>query len=139
MEATIQFINDILWSTIFILLCLGAGLFFTIKTRFIQVRYLRHMIKLLFKEGSSEKGVSPFQAFSIAIAGRVGVGNIVGVATAIAYGGPGAIFWMWMIAFLGSASAFVESTLAQIYKVEKNGQYCGCLPFILKKDSTVKN
>ncbi|WP_410879796.1 alanine/glycine:cation symporter family protein [Myroides sp. DW712] len=133
MEEAIKFINDILWSNLLILLCLGAGLFFTIKTKFIQVRYFRQMVKLLFTEGSSEKGVSPFQAFSIAIAGRVGVGNIVGVATAIAYGGPGAIFWMWMIAFLGSASAFVESTLAQIYKEEKNGHYCGGPAFYIEK------
>ena len=133
MEEAIKFINDILWSNLLILLCLGAGLFFTIKTKFIQVRYFRQMVQLLFTEGSSEKGVSPFQAFSIAIAGRVGVGNIVGVATAIAYGGPGAIFWMWMIAFLGSASAFVESTLAQIYKEEKNGHYCGGPAFYIEK------
>ncbi|WP_413513679.1 alanine/glycine:cation symporter family protein [Myroides odoratus] len=133
MEQVIKIINSVLWSNVFILLCLSAGLFFTIKTRFVQIRYVREMIKLLFTEGSSEKGVSPFQAFSIAIAGRVGVGNIVGVATAIAYGGPGAIFWMWMIAFLGSASAFVESTLAQIYKEEKNGHYCGGPAFYIEK------
>lgn len=133
MEQAIKAINNVIWSDIFIFLCLGAGLFFTIKTRFIQVRYLKQMVRLLFTEGSSEKGVSPFQAFSIAIAGRVGVGNIVGVATAIAYGGPGAIFWMWIIAFLGSASAFVESTLAQIYKEEKNGQYCGGPAFYIEK------
>jgi len=133
MEQLIKSINSVIWSNIFIILCLSAGLFFTIKTRFVQVRYIKQMIKLLFTEGSSEKGVSPFQAFSIAIAGRVGVGNIVGVATAIAYGGPGAIFWMWMIAFLGSASAFVESTLAQIYKEEKNGQYCGGPAFYIEK------
>lgn len=133
MEEAIKFINGILWSNVFIILCLGAGLFFTIKTKFVQVRYIKQMVKLLFTEESSEKGVSPFQAFSIAIAGRVGVGNIVGVATAIAYGGPGAIFWMWMIAFLGSASAFVESTLAQIYKKEKNGHYCGGPAFYIEK------
>lgn len=132
MEHAIQVANDIIWSDVFIALCLCAGLFFSIRTKFVQVRFFRHMIKLLFTEGSSEKGISPFQAFSIAIAGRVGVGNIVGVATAIAAGGPGAIFWMWMIAFLGSASAFVESTLAQIYKVEKNGQYCGGPAFYIQ-------
>lgn len=139
MEQLIQTINDVIWSDIFIALCLATGLFFTIKTRFIQVRYLKQMVRLLYTEGSSEKGVSPFQAFSIAIAGRVGVGNIVGVATAIAYGGPGAIFWMWTIAFLGSASAFVESTLAQIYKQEKNGQYCGGPAFYIEKGLNSKN
>lgn len=133
MESIIKMANSIIWSNVFIALCLGAGLFFTIRTKFVQIRYVRHMVKLLFTEGSSERGVSPFQAFSMAIAGRVGVGNIVGVATAIAAGGPGAVFWMWMIAFLGSASAFVESTLAQIYKEEKNGQYCGGPAFYIER------
>ncbi|MHC5354516.1 alanine/glycine:cation symporter family protein [Myroides sp. LJL115] len=133
MENAIKIANELIWSNVFITLCLAAGLFFTIKTKFIQVRFFRSMVKLLFTEGSSEKGVSPFQAFSIAIAGRVGVGNIVGVATAIAAGGPGAIFWMWMIAFLGSASSFIESTLAQIYKTEKNGQYCGGPAFYIEQ------
>lgn len=133
MEEIIKFANSLIWSNVFIGLCLCTGLFFTLKTGFVQIRYFRHMIKLLFTEGSSEQGVSPFQAFSIAIAGRVGVGNIVGVATAIAAGGPGAIFWMWAIAFLGSASAFIESTLAQIYKVEKNGMFCGGPAFYIEK------
>lgn len=133
MENAIKFANELIWSDVFIALCLVSGLFFTIKTKFIQVRFFRSMIRLLFTESGSEKGVSPFQAFSIAIAGRVGVGNIVGVATAIAAGGPGAIFWMWMIAFLGSASAFIESTLAQIYKREANGQYCGGPAFYIEQ------
>ncbi len=81
----------------------------------LQVRYLREMIRLLFSGQPSAKGVSSFQAFSIA--GRAGNGNIAGVATAIAMGGPGAVFWIWTIAFLGSASAFIEATLGQIYKV----------------------
>lgn len=138
MEEYVKIINEFIWSDLFIALCLCTGLYFTIRTKFVQVRFFKHMIKLLFTEGSSEKGVSPFQAFSIAIAGRVGVGNIVGVATAIAAGGPGAIFWMWMIAFLGSASAFVESTLAQIYKTEKNGQYCGGPAFYIEKGTGKK-
>lgn len=133
MDEYIKIANQLIWSDLFIALCLCIGLYFTIRTKFVQVRFFKHMLKLLFTEGSSEKGVSPFQAFSIAIAGRVGVGNIVGVATAIAAGGPGAIFWMWIIAFLGSASAFVESTLAQIYKTEKNGQYCGGPAFYIEK------
>lgn len=133
MEEIIKQVNDLIWSNVFIALCLCAGLYFTITTKFIQIRYFGHMIKLLFTEGASDKGVSPFQAFSMAIAGRVGVGNIVGVATAIAAGGPGAIFWMWAIAFLGSASAFIESTLAQIYKVDKNGQYVGGPAFYIER------
>ena len=89
------------------------------------MRYLKDMWKLLFDGKSSDKGVSSFQAFSIAISGRDGTGNIAGVATAIAMGGPGALFWMWMIALLGSASAFVEATLGQIYKQLQNGEYRG--------------
>jgi len=91
------------------------------------------MLQLLFKEGSSEKGVSPFQAFAIAIAGRVGVGNIAGVATAIAMGGPGAVFWMWVIAFLGSATAFIEACLAQVYKLNINGEYRGGPAYYFEK------
>lgn len=125
MKEILTFLNDIIWSTPFIVICIGAGLYFSFKTRFLQVRYFKHMIQLLFKEGSSDKGVSPFQAFAIAIAGRVGVGNIAGVATAIAMGGPGAVFWMWLIAFLGSATAFIEACLGQVYKRNINGEYRG--------------
>lgn len=133
MDYYIDLANRIVWSDALIILCLGTGLYFTFKTRFVQIRYIKEMIHLLFTEGSSKKGLSPFQAFSIAIAGRVGVGNIVGVATAIAMGGPGAIFWMWVIAFFGSASAFVESTLAQIYKEDKGGEYRGGPAFYIQK------
>src|SRR5690606_10123572 len=91
-----------------------------------------------FDGSSSEKGVSSFQAFTIAIAGRVGTGNIAGVATAIAMGGPGAIFWMWLIAFLGAASAFVEATLGQIYKQVENGQYRGGPAYYIEKGLGIK-
>jgi AGCS family alanine or glycine:cation symporter len=137
-EEIISLINGIVWSNALIVLCLGAGIYFSIVTRFLQVRYLKEMIRLLFGGQSSEKGVSSFQAFSLAIAGRVGTGNIAGVATAIAMGGPGAIFWMWMIAFLGSASAFVESTLGQIYKQVKNGEYRGGPAYYIEKGLGVK-
>ncbi len=96
------------------------------------------MIRLLFRGQASDKGVSSFQAFSIAIAGRVGTGNIAGVATAIAMGGPGAVFWMWVIAFLGSASAFIEATLGQIYKQVKDGQYRGGPAYYIEKGLGVK-
>jgi AGCS family alanine or glycine:cation symporter len=96
------------------------------------------MIRLLFDGQSSAKGVSSFQAFSIAIAGRVGTGNIAGVATAIAMGGPGAVFWMWMIAFLGSASAFIEATLGQIYKQVKEGEYRGGPAYYIEKGLGMK-
>ena len=132
-ESTINLINALVWSDFLIALCLGVGIYFSISTRFLQVRYFKEMIRLLFKGKSSAKGVSSFQAFAIAISGRVGTGNIAGVATAIALGGPGAIFWMWVIAFLGAASAFVESTLGQIYKVVKDGEYRGGPAYYIEK------
>lgn len=137
-ETIINLINNLVWSNFLIALCLGAGIYFSITTRFLQVRYFKEMIRLLFKGKSSKKGVSSFQAFAIAISGRVGTGNIAGVATAIALGGPGAIFWMWMIAFLGAASAFVESTLGQIYKVVKDGEYRGGPAYYIEKGIGVK-
>lgn len=138
MEGIINYVNDLVWSNALIVLCMGAGIYFSIATRFVQLRYIRHMIELLFGSKSSEKGVSSFQAFSIAISGRVGTGNIAGVATAIAMGGPGAIFWMWLIAFLGSASAFIEATLGQIYKQVNNGQYRGGPAFYIEKGLGIK-
>lgn len=133
MEKTVTLINDIVWSNALVFLCLGAGIYFSFATKFLQVRHLREMLRLLFKGSSSQKGVSSFQAFSIAVSGRVGTGNIAGVATAIAMGGPGAIFWMWTIAFLGASSAFVEATLGQIYKETKEGQYRGGPAFYIEK------
>lgn len=138
MEQILEKVNGIVWSNALILLCLGAGIYFSIVTRFLQVRYLKSMVRLLFGGASSEKGVSSFQAFAIAIAGRVGTGNISGVATAIAMGGPGAVFWMWAIAFLGAASAFIEATLGQIYKEVKDGQYRGGPAFYIEKGLGVK-
>ncbi|MBO8165141.1 MAG: alanine:cation symporter family protein [Brevibacillus sp.] len=116
-----------------IYLCLGVGLFFSLITRFLQVRHLKDMVLLMFKGKSSDAGVSSFQALSIALSGRVGTGNIAGTATAIFYGGPGAVFWMWAIAFIGAGSAFVESTLAQIYKEKQDGQYRGGPAYYIEK------
>lgn len=138
MENIISSVNDIVWSNALIILCLGAGIYFSVATRFLQVRYLREMLRLLFKGESSKKGISSFQAFSVAIAGRVGTGNIAGVATAIAMGGPGAVFWMWVIAFLGSASAFIEATLGQIYKQVQDGEYRGGPAYYIEKGLGVK-
>ncbi|WP_407427709.1 alanine/glycine:cation symporter family protein [Arcticibacter sp.] len=138
MNELINKINSVVWSDALIILCLGAGVYFSVITRFLQVRFLRDMVGLLFNGQASDKGVSSFQAFSIAIAGRVGTGNITGVATAIAMGGPGAIFWMWTIAFLGSASAFIEATLGQIYKQVKDGQYRGGPAFYIEKGLGMK-
>ena len=125
MEAFISALNGIIWSPALIYLCLGAGLFYSILTRFAQVRHFKEMCKLLLNNTESDKGISSFQALAVSLSGRVGVGNIAGVAAAIGFGGPGAIFWMWVVAFLGASTAYAESTLGQIYKVEENGQYRG--------------
>ena len=117
-----------------VILCLFAGLYFSFGTRFVQVRRLRTMTRLLFSTDKKQKtGITSFQAFAMALSGRVGTGNIVGVATAIGYGGPGAIVWMWIIAFFGAGTAFAESTLAQIYKEEHNGQFRGGPAYFIEK------
>ena len=116
------------WSPALVGLCLLAGLYFSLRTRFVQVRRFGEMMRLLFGSVGKDKkktGISSFQAFAMALSGRVGTGNIVGVATAIGFGGPGAIVWMWVVAFFGAGSAFVEATLAQIYKEDHNGQFRG--------------
>lgn len=133
MESVVAFISGLVWNKVLIGLCLASGLYFSIRGRFLQVRHLKEMVRLLFKGHSSENGVSSFQAFAISISGRVGTGNIAGVATAIALGGPGAIFWMWVIAFLGAGSAYVESVLAQIYKVKQDGEYRGGPAYYIEK------
>ncbi|TCD02493.1 alanine/glycine:cation symporter family protein [Pedobacter psychroterrae] len=138
MEEILTKINDLIWSNALIILCMGTGIYFSVVTRFLQVRYIKEMWQLLFDGKSSDKGVSSFQAFAIAISGRIGTGNIAGVATAIAMGGPGAVFWMWLIAFLGSASAFIEATLGQIYKQVNNGEYRGGPAYYIEKGLGMK-
>jgi AGCS family alanine or glycine:cation symporter len=138
MEEIIGVLNDIVWSNALIVLCLGTGLYFTLRTRFLQVRHIKEMFRLLFDGKSSESGVSSFQALSMSLAGRVGTGNIAGVATAIAFGGPGAMFWMWMVAFLGASTAFIEATLAQIYKEKHLGQFRGGPAFYIERGLGVK-
>ena len=114
LEKIISVANEVVWNPVLVVLLIVAGLYFSIRTRFVQVRRFGTMIRSLFSRNTGGKGISSFQAFCIALSGRVGTGNIVGVATAIALGGPGAVFWMWVIAFFGASTAFVESTLAQI-------------------------
>lgn len=128
MEKIVNIVNDIVWSPALIILLIAAGLYFTVRTRCVQIRRLPLMVRLLFKgdrENVSGKSISSFQAFCLALSGRVGTGNIVGVATAIALGGPGAVFWMWVIAFLGASTAFTESTLANKYRFNHKGSMCG--------------
>ncbi|MEG0820245.1 MAG: alanine/glycine:cation symporter family protein [Burkholderiaceae bacterium] len=130
--------NGIVWSPALVYLCLGVGLFLSLRGGFLQVRHLREMIRLIFEGKSTDSGVSSFQALAMTLAGRVGTGNIAGVATAITFGGPGAVFWMWMVAFLGASSAFIESTLGQIYKEKLDGQYRGGPAFYIEKGLGMK-
>ncbi len=130
-------VNDALWTYILIAMLMGCAVWFTLKTRFIQFRMIREMIRLLGDSAGrgdkGEKHISSFQAFAISLASRVGTGNLAGVATAIAVGGPGAIFWMWIISLLGASSAFVESTLAQLYKVKGKDSFIGGPAYYMKK------
>lgn len=122
-------INDVMYTYILVILLVGVGIYFTIRTRGVQFRLLKDGIKSMLEKSekteNGEKKVSSFQALMISTASRVGTGNIAGIATAIAAGGPGAVFWMWIMALIGGASAFIESTLAQVYKIKEGGQYRG--------------
>lgn len=133
----INFINDLLWTYILLALLLCCALWFSLKTKFVQIRMFGEMVRLLGesagKPENGEKHISSFQAFAISIASRVGTGNLAGVATAIAVGGPGAVFWMWLMALLGAASSFVESTLAQLYKTHGKDSYVGGPAYYMRK------
>lgn len=122
-------INDVMYTYILIILLIAVGVYFTIRTKGAQFRLFGDGLKSIMepreKSKDGEKKVSSFQALMISTASRVGTGNIAGIATAIAAGGPGAVFWMWLMALIGGASAFIESTLAQIYKVKDGGLYRG--------------
>lgn len=132
-------VNDAVWGYVLIFALVGCGLWFTIKTRFVQFRMVGEMLRLLTdsavstveeqvkeqKAGVNSKHISSFQAFAVSVATRVGTGNLAGVASAIAIGGPGAVFWMWVIALIGSATAFVESTLAQLFKKKHKDSFIG--------------
>lgn len=118
-------LNTFLYSYILIILLVGTGIYFTVRTKFVQIRMFPEAIRVLTEKKSDSAGVSSFQALMISTASRVGTGNIAGVATALAAGGAGAIFWMWLLAVIGSASAFIESTLAQIYKVKGEKEFRG--------------
>lgn len=139
MNELITSINDAIWGYVLVFVLVGCGLWFTWRTRFVQFRMVGEMIRLLtdsaidtvetqVKENGSKgnrKHISSFQAFAVSVATRVGTGNLAGVASAIAIGGPGAVFWMWIIALIGSATAFVESTLAQLFKQKHKDSFIG--------------
>jgi len=125
----INHINDFLWGYLIIAALVGCGIWFTLRSRFVQFRMFGEMLRLLTGSGDRPEGherhISSFQAFAVSLASRVGTGNLAGVATAIAVGGPGAVFWMWVMALVGSATAFVESTLAQLFKRRHSDSFIG--------------
>lgn len=125
METFLTRANELLWSTPMIVLILALGLGLSVALALPQIRRFPDMISALVHGADSRRGLSSFQSFAVALGGRVGVGNIVGVATAIHFGGPGAVFWMWVTAFLGATVAIAESSLAQVWKREINGEYRG--------------
>jgi len=122
-------VNDLLWGYVIIAVLVGCGVWFTVRMRFVQFRMLGEMVRLLFdsptKTGRQKKHISSFQAFTVSLASRIGTGNLAGVATAIVVGGPGAVFWMWVMALFGAATAFVESTLGQLYKLRHSESFIG--------------
>ncbi len=126
-------INGVIWSPALVWLLLGTGLMFSILTRFVQARLFREMIRLLFSSKESAQGISSFQALSVSLSGRVGTGNIAGVAAAIGFGGPSAVFWMWVVAFLGASTAYIEAALGQIYKEVDEGQFRGGPAYYFEK------
>ena len=135
MSAVLDWLNGIIWSSALVYLCLGAGVYFTIRSRAVQIRQIKAIFTQMFRGKSSNEGVSSFQALAMSLAGRVGVGNIAGVATAIGFGGPGAVVWMWISALLGASTSYVESTLGQVFKERdpKSGEYRGGPAFYIEK------
>ena len=143
----ITIVNDAIWGYVLIVALVGCGFWFTIKTRFVQFSMVGEMFRLLtdsavntveeqvkeHERGETSKHISSFQAFAVSVATRVGTGNLAGVASAIAIGGPGAVFWMWLIALIGSATAFVESTLAQLYKKKAKDSFIGGPAYYIQK------
>ena len=138
LENLVGNINSFMYSYLLIYMLIIIGLYFTIRTGFVQFRLIPEMFRVITEKApvgkDGKKGISSFQAFTISAASRIGTGNVAGVATAIALGGPGAVFWMWCIALIGSASSFIESTLAQVYKVpEKGGLFRGGPAYYMEK------
>ncbi|MBQ9664237.1 MAG: alanine:cation symporter family protein [Oscillospiraceae bacterium] len=126
-------ISGILWSTPLVVFILAVGLIYSLRMKFPQLRLVKDQVKVLSSGKSSDAGISSFQGFAMVLGGRVGVGAIAGVATAIYYGGPGSIFWMWVAAILGASVTFGESTLGQLYKEKVGGEYSGGPAFYIKK------
>lgn len=128
-DSVINAMNGVLWGYVMIAALIGCALYFTVRTRFVQIRMMGEMWRVLFsshdRKGDGRRRVSSFQAFAVSLASRVGTGNLAGVASALSVGGAGAVFWMWVIAVIGAANAFIESTLAQLYKVRSHDSLVG--------------
>lgn len=138
MEQLINTVVEYLWSDTLVYLALGIGIYFTVITRAVQFRYFREMFRVIREKKEGDSGISPRQALFMALAGRIGVGNIAGVAVAVAMGGPGAIFWMIMMGFLAGALAFCESTIAQLYKFKEGEQYYGGVHYYIDRGLNLK-
>ncbi|MDE6371218.1 MAG: alanine:cation symporter family protein, partial [Duncaniella sp.] len=144
MQDFVTAISGVLSDYVLVTVLLLAAIFFTVMTRGVQFRMIGEMLRLLLRSGSRNNDrraddapahgtISSFQAFALSIASRVGTGNMAGVATAISVGGPGAVFWMWVIALLGASSAFIESTLAQLFKVKGDRSFIGGPAYYISK------
>ncbi|BBL79510.1 sodium:alanine symporter [Rubrobacter xylanophilus] len=131
LEGIVSAANTLIWTYLLVALLIGLGVYFTVRSNFVQFRMIHEMVRVLV--GSADGGISSFGAFAVGTAARVGTGNLAGVALAIGIGGPGAVFWMWLIALIGSASAFVESTLAQLYKVRDGDTFRGGPAYYMEK------
>ena len=133
LTSILNFFDTVLWSSPLIYISIFVGLLYTVGLKGFQVRYLKQMVNSVFEKSADSESSTSFEAFALTVAARVGTGNIVGVATAIAAGGPGAVFWMWVMAILGAATSFAENTLAQVYKEKVDGMYRGGTSFFVKK------
>jgi AGCS family alanine or glycine:cation symporter len=132
-DELITAVDNFAWGPTLVIFSLGCGLLFSIALKFPQIRLFKEMVRCSFRNKKGKAGLTPFQALSIAIGGRVGTGNITGTASAIMFGGPGAVFWMCAMAIVCSASAYIESALAQIWKRRVNGEYAGGPSFYMEK------
>lgn len=136
----VDFVNNLLWGkNILVVMLIGTALYFTVRTRFMQFRLFGDIVKILGKAEKDKKGISSLETFFLGTACRVGAGNIAGVVAAVSIGGSGSLFWMWLVALLGSSTSFIESTLAVIYRDKiGEGKYIGGTPWVLKKRLNVK-
>jgi len=134
MNHIIDNVVGLIWSPALVVLCIITGLYFSFGLRFVQIRRFKTMVRMLFShDGKDKESVTSFQAFAMSLSGRVGTGNVIGVGTAIGLGGPGAIVWMWIVAFFGAGTAFAESTLAQVFKEKHDGQFRGGPAYYIEK------